>query len=135
MHAAAHPEIFKQFTDSTSLQLEFEKTLTDKDYHVFIAEVDRVPAGYLIAEWFRSKANAKMLSHEMIYVHQLSVQFEYRRLGVATALLDVIREICKTNSVDQMALDIWSFNKSAKAFFKNYGLENYNEKMWMRVDG
>ena len=32
-----------------------------------------------------------------------------------------------------LGLDTWAFNSAARDFFRSYGLEPYNERLWMSV--
>ena len=62
----------------------------------------------------------------------ISVDSKFRRSGAGTKLLNAIKDAAKTLGIATVALDIWSFNAEAKAFFGRNGLKPYNENLWNR---
>ena len=54
-----------------------------------------------------------------------------QKLRSATrAMLDAVRSAGAKIGVKTMALDVWSFNEDARAFFRSYGLTPFNERLW-----
>ncbi len=68
----------------------------------------------------------------MIYVHHIGVEAQLRRSGAGTKLLDAVGDAAKALGIETIALDVWSFNVPAKAFFERSGLKPYNENLWNR---
>lgn len=133
VHANALPWLFKPPMDGGEVVDEMREALAREGHVVYLASVDSIAAGYVLVELFRKQDSARHVAHEMIYVHHISVRPEFQRKGVGKALLDAAKAHGKSNGVDLFALDVWSFNEDAKKFFANYGLTNFNEKMWMKV--
>jgi diamine N-acetyltransferase len=133
VHANGMPHLFKRPSDSPDLVSEMKVAIEQKGYFAFIASIDKLPAGYVLAEHFRKDETVRHNAHDMIYVHHISVRPMYQRKGVGSALLDAAKAHGKSIGVELFALDVWSFNSDAKEFFQNYGLANFNEKMWMKV--
>ena len=50
----------------------------------------------------------------------------------AEALLEAVREAAVTLKIELITLDVWSFNASARAFFRRNGFHIYNERLWNR---
>jgi ribosomal protein S18 acetylase RimI-like enzyme len=95
---------------------------------VFIAEVEGVAAGYVYGEVVRQPETSFRHGYEMVYLHHISVRPAYRRRGVRQALVDAAGEL----GIGLMALDVWSFNEEARAFFRRQGFAVFNERMWNR---
>ena len=102
---------------------------------LFVAEFGTTPAGYAYAEVIRQPETPWRYAYERIYVHQLGVRASHRRQGVGTALLAAVRSEAKRLGIAQLALDVWSFNADARAFFQRQGFEPYNERLWSRAGG
>jgi diamine N-acetyltransferase len=133
VHANALPWLFKPPTDVGEVVIEMKKALEREGHFAYLASVDGVIAGYVLVEHFQKQDGPRHVAHEMIYVHHISVRSEYQRKGVGKALLDAAKKQGQALGIGLFALDVWTFNAAAKKFFQNYGLTNFNEKMWMKV--
>jgi GNAT superfamily N-acetyltransferase len=131
-HAAALPESFKPPGPDTFPPAAAAALLAKPGNLVFIAEVDSGPAGYAFAEICRIPETPMRHAYEMIYLHHLSVRPDHRRQGVGGALLDVVRAAGIELGIALLALDVWSFNESARTFFHRRGFASYNERLWNR---
>lgn len=69
---------------------------------------------------------------QMVYLHHLSVRPAWRRRGIGEALVEAVRESATGRGIALLALDVWSFNDGARAFFRRQGFATYNERMWRR---
>jgi|ERR1041385_215926 ribosomal protein S18 acetylase RimI-like enzyme len=132
IHAAALPWRFKPPGAWTAA--DAQALLVRPNYFALIAEVDRAPAGYVVAEVIRHPETGRHHAHEMIYVHEISVREALRRRGVGRALLDAVTGRGKELGIDRVALDTWSFNEGALKFFRSYGLTPYNVRLWSKGD-
>lgn len=134
IHSAVHPDIFKQPDADTFPAKEIEEVLSEPDSFIYLALNDGAPAGYLIGEVFHHEGSSRHHPHAMIYVHQISVKPELRKLGIGTKLLHAAEDMGRSLGINRLALDTWTFNENARAFFRGYGLSPYNEKMWKLID-
>ena len=132
VHAAALPESFKPPGPEAFSPAAAAAVLAEPDNLVFVAEVDAVPAGYAYAEVRRVPETSSRYAYEMVYLHHLSVRPGYRRQGVGARLLDAVRAAGDDLGIALLALDVWSFNESARAFFHRRGFKPYNERLWNR---
>jgi diamine N-acetyltransferase len=99
---------------------------------VFIAELDGAPVGYAYAEIARLPDDPMRPAYDMVYLHHISVRAAARRQGVGEALLAAVREAGEAVGIDLVALDVWTFNEPARAFFRKQGFAVYNERLWHR---
>ncbi len=132
VHAAALPDSFKPPGSEAFSPAAAAAVLAKSDNLVFVAEVDAVPAGYAYAEVRRVPETPSRYAYEMVYLHHLSVRPDYRRQGVGARLLDAVRAAGDDLGIALLALDVWSFNESARAFFHRRGFKPYNERLWNR---
>jgi len=130
LHAEAMPWRFKPPGPDTFPTKAAESLLAKPDHHMFIAQIAGEPAGYAYAEIARYPENAFHYAHELIHLHHISVRPAYRRRGVGNALLAAVRAAGKDQGVTLLTANVWTFNETARAFFRRHGLTPYNERLW-----
>jgi ribosomal protein S18 acetylase RimI-like enzyme len=129
IHAEALPSWFKLPGPPA-----FPPSLMDNPNNlVLVAEIDAAPAGYVYASVTRHAETPWRYASEMIYLHQIGVRAAHRRHGVGAALIAAVRAEAASRNVALLALDVWSFNAAAKAFFQRQGFAPYNERLWSQV--
>jgi diamine N-acetyltransferase len=133
IHATGLPDMFKPPLVSEELITNFKSQFGKPESFFLIGELDEQPSGYLSGEFQRRVETPRHHAFEMIYVHHISVRPESRRKGLGRALLDAAQKLGRQNGIERMALDVWKFNQASRLFFASYGLQVYNEKMWMSV--
>jgi ribosomal protein S18 acetylase RimI-like enzyme len=99
-----------------------------------LAEIDGAPVGYAVAEIVRHPETGRHHAHQMVYVHELCVRPAFRRRGVGRTLIDAVRERGREFGIALIALDTWTFNEEALAFFGRYGLKPYIVRLWNEGD-
>jgi ribosomal protein S18 acetylase RimI-like enzyme len=132
IHAAAMPWRFKEPGPDTLPPEEIHGLLAQEATLLFLAEAGSVSAGYVYAEVVRRPETSLTHAYDVIYVHHISVDTQFRRSGAGTKLLDAVKDAAKSLGISTIALDVWSFNAEAKAFFGRNGLKPYNENLWNR---
>jgi ribosomal protein S18 acetylase RimI-like enzyme len=133
LHAAALPWFFKPPGPDTLESWEVKPLLTEPENLVFIAEADGVEAGYAYAEIQQRPETPFTHAYDMIYLHHLSVRPAHRRQGVGSALIGAVRAAAAEAGVTLVALDVWTFNDAARAFFRRHGFAACHERMWSRL--
>jgi ribosomal protein S18 acetylase RimI-like enzyme len=133
LHAEHHPEIFKYPTDTSGIEQFFRDRISDKDHTIFIARILKQAVGYV---WFaveRRPKNVFKYAQARVYIHQLSVNPDYRRSGVGNQLMMVVEGVAREHNICKFALDSWAFNKEAHAFFEQQGFSCFNINMWKEM--
>ncbi len=132
LHVAAHPDVFRPSSDLPGIDDFFSKAISDTDQHVLVAEVDGVAVGYLCATVEREPAHTFKRDTTRLYVQQIAVDTDRRRRGVGRALFAAVEQIAQDRSINDIALDTWSFNEEAQDFFASLGFSVYKIKLWKR---
>jgi ribosomal protein S18 acetylase RimI-like enzyme len=130
MHAEALPWRFKPPAPDIFPPEEAIALLGLPENHFFVAEVEGSAVGYVYAAIVKRSETAAQYALEVVYVHHLYVRAAFRRRGIGRALLDAVRAVGAEQGIARLALDVWSFNEEARAFFCGYGLTSYNERLW-----
>lgn len=129
VHAALMPGLFKAPGPTTMSEQDARELIATPTNVILLALVDAVPIGYLYAEVRRRAESAYMHAYEEIYLHHLSVQPAHQRHGAGTALIDAITAWGENRGVHRVALDVWTANTAAAAFFRRHGFVPYNERL------
>jgi GNAT superfamily N-acetyltransferase len=132
LHAAAMPDFFKA-PDPDSLASTVAAILAERRSLVLLAEFVGRPVGYLYAEFRVRGETAHHYGANVIYLHHLSVTATHRRRGIGAALMAALRSRAAERNVARIALDVWLFNRRARAFFKRQGFTPYSQHMWSRM--
>lgn len=66
----------------------------------------------------------------------IAVDPSYRRLGIATHILNRLEEICRSNNVGRIILDVARRNQSARALYKKSGFSSigFRKRYYPAID-
>jgi len=132
VHAAALPWLFKAPSAETFPVAAAASILARDDVLVFVAYLADEPVGYAYAQVRRYPETSWQYASEEIYLHHLSVVPRRRGRGVGRALLSAVQQAADDRDIKQVALDVWTFNRRAQAFFRRRGFQTYNKRLWLR---
>ena len=133
IHAEHHPEVFKYPTDAVGMERFFRDIILADDNFIFLAKISEQAVGYVWGTIQRRPENVFKHSQEWIYIHQLSVEPDYRRKGVGRRLLHAVDNVARENGISKFVLDSWEFNKESHAFFEQLGFSYFNINMWRKT--
>jgi len=121
LHFRARPDVFKE-PDAQGLEEWFRSTLVaGAGEEILIAEIESVPVGYALVKEQRREPNLWCHERHWWEVEQVSVHPDYRRHGVARALLRHVVESANAAGVADVELTTWSFNDVALGAFGRVG--------------
>ena len=134
-HASAYPDDFLYPADKVKVEKFFAALMRNKDNRIVVAERDGAAAGYLWYEAQRRRANALKPKLARLLVHHVFVRPEFRRRGVAAALMAEVQSAALDGGFQEVALDTWASNERAQAFFTAHGFEPYRLALRKPVGG
>jgi len=134
VHADALPHLFKPPSQETFPSSLVRQLLADPTTYIFIADSNGTPVGYIYTQIIRRAESHLRYALDRIYIHQISVDQAYQRHGVGQELLQTVVGLAKEHGISSIALDVWSFNTQARAFFASQGFNVYNENMWLHLN-
>ena len=135
VHAEALPSLFKPPSSETFPASLVRQLLADPSTYTFLGYVNGAPAGYIYAQILRREETAWRYAWDRLYIHHIAVTQVYQRHGVGQALIHAAIDVAKAHGLSTIALDVWSFNTKARAFFAAQGFAVYNENMWLHLSG
>jgi ribosomal protein S18 acetylase RimI-like enzyme len=133
IHAEPLPHLFKPPTLDAFPPSLVRELLADPATHIFIGLLDEQPVGYIYAEVMLRPKNSWRYAMNTVYIHHISVKPEYRRAGCGEKLIDAVKDLATEKGITRLALDVWSFNTNAQAFFARQGFTNFNQRMWLEL--
>lgn len=136
-HADSVPHMFKHNPDSAEMCEFFEELLNDSDNRIFIIANDGQDLGYIFCQMMRRSETAFMYAYSLVYVHHIAVLKDSRGSGCGRRLIEAAYQLAEEEQINQIALDVWSFNTNAQAFFKHMGFDTFNLRMnyWLTEAG
>ncbi len=133
IHAEALPHLFKLPSKDTFPSSMIRDWLADASHYIYVGYLAGQAIGYIYAEVRYQPETSSRYAMESIYIHHISLKPEYQAKGYGEKLMDAVKALAQEKGISKIALDVWSFNAKAKAFFKKQGFENYNERMWLEL--
>lgn len=133
LHADALPHFFKQPSVETFPVTKFTEAIAEPNHTIFLAEVNGVAVGYLMAEVRHRPESAMTFAFDSIMVDHISVQPAFHRQGIGEALIGAVKALAHEKNIATVTLDTWAFNQNAQAFFAQQGFTVYNYRLWMAV--
>jgi ribosomal-protein-alanine N-acetyltransferase len=132
LHAQVLPWLFKPPGPETFTPADASALLAKPSNLIFVAEVGSDAAGYAYAEVVPRAETPLRYAFEEVHLHHLSVRPAWRRQGIGEALVDAVRQAAGQRGIALLTLSVWSFNETARAFFRQQGFAPYMERMWNR---
>ena len=129
LHYDLYPQVFKPY-NFEMVEQAFEHFLDHPDARAYVAMQDNVPAGYILIKVKDSIESAFKYASRAIYIDQVAVLENYRGAGIGEELLNKAYEFAFENEIDQVELDHWSMNLTARYFFDKHGFQYFNERMF-----
>ena len=124
IHLNSWKEIINESASSNSFQFKevnfslFWKCIFQDDYFAFAAKNDDKFMGIVVAK-INETYYEKNIVLDVLYVLQ-----DFRKIGVARALMNKIEEIAKESKLDLIIKGVEKSNLLAQKLFKNYAVVN-----------
>lgn len=122
LHRNGRPDVFNGLVSKYNIE-QLKERFAKKDSGVFVAECNCRVVGYVFCD-IHQEGECRSL-----YVDDLCVNPNMRRMGIGKMLMDKAKEYGKIKECNFLTLNVWEFNASALDFYENYGLKTRNRQM------
>ena len=121
VHSDIRPDIFPagalKYDAAALLAL-----LGDPHRPIFIADVDGVVAGYCFCVHKVIENTALSVGRQELYIDDLCVDENHRRMGLAKALYNYTLTYAKETGCNMVTLHVWNGNDGAIRFYEQMGM-------------
>jgi ribosomal protein S18 acetylase RimI-like enzyme len=122
LHVAKRPDNFKPCTQAEVVEW-FQGRLQNTSARIWIAEEDETPVGYVLTMAQEWAGNPFCRSRRWCEIDHIAVAPDFRRRGVASALIQKALTTADADGLTEVELCSWSFNAEAQALFRKFGFE------------
>lgn len=134
LHHAAHPDIFAP-ADPGAAEQDFHAWLADPEWYGFLAEdPEHNPVGYVGAQVIRYPPTRFIRASAWLRLDQMAVLPDVEGQGYGTALVHRVKQLAFELGIEDIQLNVWSFNERAQAFYQREGFEVFRLEMRAKVD-
>lgn len=128
LHAKGRPDIFKKGFDD-NIKNEINRFFDDENSDVIVATIDNVVCGFALIEYIVKGETTYNNPRKFYHIMEFGVDKHYRRIGVATNIMNFCKEESKKKSFTKLELNMWTFNESAEKFYESVGFKTYRKDM------
>jgi len=101
---------------------------------VIVAAIDDEIVGFAMVQYVTRPESPFNKERKYFHIEEFGVDENHRRMGIATAMIDFIKEDAKKRGFKRIELDMWEFNTGALAFYESAGLKTFRRYMKMDVE-
>ncbi len=135
VHAEKRPDLFIDGRRKYERE-DLKKILSDPVRPVFVAALkDKdLVIGYAMTEITKSNGKRSLTKRTDLYIDDICVDFNFRRMGAGEKLFDYVKEYAKKIGCYSVTLHVWECNPGARAFYEKMGMKPYMTAMETILD-
>ena len=132
LHVAGKPEVFKPgFPEE--LRNYIYAIHKDPEQFITVAVKDGTICGFAVLHHINRPENPFMKERDFLDIDEFCVDEAFRRQGVASEMIDFIREFAKEKGFHRIELNMWEINQDALAFYEAAGFQTFRRYMEMFI--
>ena len=132
LHVAGKPEVFKPgFPEK--LRNYIYAIHKDPEQFIAVAVKDGTICGFAVLHHINRPENPFMKERDFLDIDEFCVDEAFRRQGIASEMIDFIREFAKEKGFHRIELNMWEFNQDALAFYEAAGFQTFRRYMEMFI--
>ena len=128
LHVAGKPDVFKPGF-GPELRDFINVIWNDPTENIVVTEDEGQICGFAVINHINKPENPFMKERDFLDIDEFCVDEEHRRKGVATAMIEFIKDFAKENGFHRIELNMWEFNQGALAFYEAAGFETFRRYM------
>jgi diamine N-acetyltransferase len=132
IHVRQYPWRFRPL-DQVSAHSQFERWIADPQFRCLVAESDGGVVGYVLLIVRDYPENAFCYARRFLEIDQIGVEQSRRGHGVGGKLMEAAKDLARDEAIDQLELNVWRFNETARRFFSKHGFDVVRERRICRM--
>ena len=134
LHVEGRPDIFRPgFCEE--MENHILNRFNEENFRVIVALCDDIICGFATIEYTKKPLSPYNLERKIYQVEEFGVDKSYRRMGVATAIVEFMKQDASEKGFPRIELDMWEFNEGALEFYNAAGFVTYRRYMELNVKG
>ncbi len=128
VHVKGRPDLFRE--DGWQFIEPFVYTRFDEENSgVIVAAIEDEIVGFAVVQYIVRPESPYNKEQKYFHIEEFGVNEDHRRKGIATAMIDFVKEDARKRSFKKIELDMWEFNQDALAFYESAGLKTFRRYM------
>lgn len=132
LHVEGKPDVFKPGFNE-ELQNYVYYIFKDPEQKIVVADKDGEICGFAILHHIYKPENPFMKVRDFLDIDEFCVDEKHRREGIATAMVEFIKNFAKEQGYHRLELNMWEFNQDALAFYEAAGFKTFRRYMEMFI--
>lgn len=132
LHCNGRPDVFKPNGWDAIRELE-KVRFASKEGGVIVANNGQEIVGFAVVQFIHNPESAFWQENNFYHIEEFGVDEKHRRCGIATLLMNFMRQDAKDRGFEKIELNTWEFNESALRFYENLGFQTYRRDLQIRV--
>jgi GNAT superfamily N-acetyltransferase len=132
LHVEGKPDVFKPGFNE-ELQNYVYYIFKDPEQKIVVADKDGEICGFAILHHIYKPENPFMKVRDFLDIDEFCVDEKHRREGIATGMVEFIKNFAKEQGYHRLELNMWEFNQDALAFYEAAGFETFRRYMEMFI--
>ena len=132
VHVAGRPDVFKPGFPA-ELRDHVYTIFNDPDQKIAVYELNGNVVAAAVLKHHKKPESPFSYANEFLDIDEICVDEKYRRRGIASEMMDFIREYAKSEGFKKIELNMWEFNQGALAFYEEIGFKTYRRYMELPV--
>lgn len=128
LHVNGRPDIFRPGFCAELQQHIYDVFDSDKA-DIIVAECGGTLCGFATVEYIDRPESAYCNARSFYHIEEFGVDAAFRRMGVASAIVEFCKGEAKAKGYNRIELDVWEFNDGAIRFYEAAGFQTYRRLM------
>lgn len=135
VHAEKRPDLFIDGRRKYEKE-DLKEILSDPSRPVFVAALkdNDLVIGYAMTEITKSNGKRSLTKRTDLYIDDICVDENSRRMGVGEKLFGYVKEYAKKIGCHSVTLHVWECNPGARVFYEKMGMKPYLTAMETILD-
>ncbi|MCM1155084.1 MAG: GNAT family N-acetyltransferase [Roseburia sp.] len=128
VHVRGRSDIFRE--DGWQLIEPVVYTRFDEENSdVMVAAMGDEIVGFAVVQYIVRPESPYNKERRFFHIEEFGVDENHRRKGIATAIIDFVKDEAKKRGFKRIELDMWEFNDGALAFYESAGFKTFRRYM------
>ena len=131
VHSDARPDLFIAGKKKYNKE-ELIKIINNENTPIFVYKKENIILGYAFVI-YKIENSDSLVNIKTMYVDDFCVDENYKHQGIGTKLFDFLKDEAKKQNCYNITLNVYNFNKAAKAFYEKQQLKELKTYMELIV--